>query len=67
MDPDQARQNVRPDLDPNCFDTLIVFLTIFFFEKDDLKKSVDNIMHRKLYSIMQIANCKLSLRLIVGD
>ena len=23
LDPDQALQNVWPDLDPNCFDTLI--------------------------------------------
>ena len=26
LDPDQARQNVELDLDPNCFDTLAVFL-----------------------------------------
>ena len=24
LDPDQARQNVGPDLDPNCFDTWMV-------------------------------------------
>ena len=28
LDPDQAQQNVGPDLDPNCFDTLIVLKTI---------------------------------------
>ena len=35
--PDQARQNVGPDLDPNCFDTLMVFLKEFF-EKVDFEK-----------------------------
>ena len=35
MNPDQAGQNVGPDLDPNCF-TLIVFPN-FFFEKLILK------------------------------
>ena len=30
LDPDQKRQNVDPDLDPNCL-TLIVFLKDFFF------------------------------------
>ena len=37
LDPDQARHNVEPDLDPNGFDTLMVFLKEFF-EKFDLKK-----------------------------
>ena len=37
LDPDQARQNVRPDLDPNCL-TLMVFLKEFF-EKVILKKN----------------------------
>ena len=31
LDPDQAQQNVRPDLDPNCLTLLTVFL-------EDLKK-----------------------------
>ena len=35
-DPDQARQNVGPDLDPNCL-TLMVFLKEFF-EKVDFEK-----------------------------
>ena len=30
MDPDQAQQNVGPDLDPNCFDTLMGYLKEFF-------------------------------------
>ena len=29
LDPDQDRQNVGPELDPNLFDTLIVFLKEF--------------------------------------
>ena len=35
MDPDQARQNVRPDLDPNYL-TLMVLLK-YFLEKVDFK------------------------------
>ena len=38
LNPDQTRQNVRPDLDPNCL-TLRVFLKEFFeivdFEKNE--------------------------------
>ena len=30
LDPDQARQNIRPGSDPNCFDTLMVFLAEIF-------------------------------------
>ena len=30
LDPYQARQNVGPDLDPDCL-TLMVFLKLFFF------------------------------------
>ena len=37
LDPDQARQNVGPDLDPNCL-TLMVFMQEFF-EKVNLKKN----------------------------
>ena len=33
MDPDQARQNVGPNLDPNCL-TLMVFLKIFLEKVD---------------------------------
>ena len=32
LDPDQARQNVGPDLDPNCFHTLMVLLKEIYFE-----------------------------------
>ena len=37
LDPDQARQNVRPDLSPNCL-TLMVFLKEYF-EKVDFEKN----------------------------
>ena len=40
LDSDQARQNVGPDLDPNCL-TLMVFLKEFF-EKDDFEKKTDD-------------------------
>ena len=30
LDPDQAGQNIRPGSDPNCFDTLMVFLAEIF-------------------------------------
>ena len=36
LDPDQARRNVGPDLDPNCV-TLMVYLKEFF-EKVDFEK-----------------------------
>ena len=34
LDPDQAGQNVRPDLDPNCtvYDTLAVIIPDYFFK-----------------------------------
>ena len=37
LDPDQAQQNVRPDLDPKLFDSLVVFLKEFF-KKVDFEK-----------------------------
>ena len=39
LDPDLNQSNVGPDLDPNPFDTLIVFLEDFFF---NLKSADDN-------------------------
>ena len=36
LDPDKARQNVGPDLGPNCL-TLMVFLKEFF-EKEDFEE-----------------------------
>ena len=38
LDPDQDRQNVGPDLDPNCLALLRVFLKEFF-EKVNFEKS----------------------------
>ena len=42
FDPDQARQNVGPDLDPNFFDALMVFLKEFFKKVDFEKKQLSN-------------------------
>ena len=56
LDPDQARQNVGPDLDPNSFDTLMVFLKDFF-EKVNLKKKKKTQMtkkHAKLPSMQRV-------------
>ena len=41
FDPDQDRQDVGPDLDPNCL-TLTVFLKDFFFKDNFEKKSADD-------------------------
>ena len=41
LEPDQAWQNVGPDLDPNCL-TLMVFLKGLFKKNGFLKKSADN-------------------------
>ena len=38
LDPDQARQNVGPDLDPNCL-TLWWYSVKIFLKKDNLKKT----------------------------
>ena len=51
LDPDQARQNVGPDSDPNCL-TLMVFLKDFF-EKVILKK-----IHRQQKSMQNYPACK---------
>ena len=42
MDPDQGIQNIGPDLDPNCFDTLMIFLKIYFRKSGFFKKSTDD-------------------------
>ena len=49
LDPDQARQDVGPDLDPNCL-SLIVFLKDFLLI---LKKSAED---KKACKITQHAN-----------
>ena len=46
-DPDQAQQNVGPDLDPKCL-TLMVSLKEFFEKVDFDKKSPDNKKARKI-------------------
>ena len=46
LDPDQARQNVGPDLDPNCL-TLMVFLKDFFEKKSKKKKNLDDKKKKK--------------------
>ena len=49
---DQARQNVGPDQDPNCFDTLMVFLKEFLkkvdFEKISRRQKALKITSNKL-------------------
>ena len=56
LDPDQARQNVEPDLDPKSklFDTLMVFLKDFFKKKLILKKRI----HRRQKSMQNYPACK---------
>ena len=47
LDPDQAQQNVGPDLDPDCLTIWCYFWKKFFFKKLILKrkKSADNKKH----------------------
>ena len=55
LDPEQAQQNVRPDLDPNCLssDTLMV-LQKYFFEKADSEKK--KIILEMLPSMLRVFN-----------
>ena len=39
--PDQARQHVRPDLDPSCFETLMLVLKEFSDQVNFLKSTDD--------------------------
>ena len=55
LDSDQARQNVGPELDPNCL-TLMVFLKEFFRYVDFEKKSADD---KKSVKISQEAESTL--------
>ena len=50
--PYQARQNVEPDLDPNCL-TLMVYLKDFFLEKVNFKKK-----NRRQKSMQNYRECK---------
>ena len=52
LDPDQDRQNVGPDLDPNCL-TLIAFLKEFFEKVRFEKKSTDDNKSLKKLPSMQ--------------
>ena len=45
FDPDKARQNFGPDLGPNLFYTLMVFLKVVFEKVDFEKKSADDKKH----------------------
>ena len=47
LDPDQDRQNVGPDLDPNSL-TLIVFLEEFFKKVDFEKSQQTTKNHKKI-------------------
>ena len=53
LDPDQARQNVWPDLDPYklLFDTLLVFLKEFFEQVDFEKKFQQTMKKHPKYSV----------------
>ena len=53
LDPDQGRQNVGPDLDPNSSDALIVFLKEFF-EKVYFEKSADDNKSMKNYPACRV-------------
>ena len=46
LDPDQARQNVGPDQDPNCL-TLIIVLKDFFKKSDFEKNQQTRKKHEK--------------------
>ena len=47
LDPDHAQQNVRPDLNPNCFDPLMVFLEEFSKKSAVDKKACKITWHAK--------------------
>ena len=51
LEPDQARQYVWPDLDPNCL-ILMVFLKEFYKKVDFEKKSANFKKHAKLPSYL---------------
>ena len=62
MDPDQDRLLVSPDLDPNCFDTNIVFVNFFFFlTKLILKKISADDKSVKIYLACKELNAAMTL------
>ena len=53
LDPDQARQNVGPDLDPNCL-TLRWYSLKIYLTNNFRKKCTDDKKHAKLPSIQRV-------------
>ena len=58
MDPGQAGQSFRPDLDPNCL-TLMVFLIIFLLKKWILK--IGSAEDEKACNITEDTKCSLMI------
>ena len=57
MDPDQARQNVGPDLDPNCLTLRHVFLK----EKKDFEKIQQTAKSMKKFQGSKVLNMHVQL------
>ena len=57
LDPDQAGQYIRPDLDPNCL-TLIVYIQVFFFEKKMKKKNKKKNQQMTKKILKEFSQCK---------
>ena len=53
LDPDQDRQNVGPDLDPNRW-TLMIFMKLFFEKVDFEKITRRQKKHEKLHSMQKV-------------
>ena len=58
LDPDLARQNVRPDLDSNCL-TLMVLLKEFFEKVDFEKNQQTSKKHEKLPRMQRVKHMQL--------
>ena len=58
LDPDQARQNVGPDLDSNCLTCMMLFLKDFF-------KKVDHEENSEKQSRVKHYNTGLRTRLVI--
>ena len=54
LEPDQDRQNVGPNLDSNCLNSLMVFLKDFFEKVDFEKKKQTTEIHEKLPSMQRV-------------
>ena len=58
LDPDQDRRSVGPDLGPNCFDTLIVYMYVperKFCKKENFENNSANVYNK---SIKNYQACK---------